>query len=194
MSVVLPAPVCPTTAMVSPGSMLKLTSRSTQSSSVVGEPDVIELEAAAAIGHRLRRGGARDLRLVSSSLKMRSADGHGGLQDVVLFAEVLNGAEEAQAVLEERHQHAEGERALLDAESAVGEQHGEGEHAEELDHRVEPAVGEDGVLERVHVLAVDGSNCSALLRSRLNSCRTTMPLTCSCRYALIRAMATRMRR
>ena len=38
------------------------------------------------------------------------------------------------------------------------------------------------------------SNSSLLFFSRLNSWSTAIPLTCSCRYALILAMAMRMRR
>ncbi len=78
---------------------------------------------------------------------MRSAEAMADLQDVVLFAEVLNRAEEAQAVLQEGGDDAEGEGAGLDAEAAVGENAGQREHGNELHHGIEPAVGGDGVLE-----------------------------------------------
>ena len=70
---------------------------------VVGKPDVIELdgcgrrgEAAWAEQARLNRGLGID------QLEDALRRGHGGLQDVVLLAEVLNGPEETQPVLEER--------------------------------------------------------------------------------------------
>ena len=102
---VFPAPVWPTTAMVSPGSMRKLTSRSTQSFSRT----------------RTRRGRTR---WTGPSGNARGAAGdvmerrvqqlehaltrrHRRLQDVVFFAQVLNGAKESQPVLEERDHHAE---------------------------------------------------------------------------------------
>src|SRR5262249_774100 len=69
--------------------------------------------------------------------------------------EVLNGAEEAQSVLKEGDHDAEGEAAALDAKSAKGEDRRERDHGQELDHGVEPAVSEDGVLIGVHVVAVD---------------------------------------
>ena len=78
---------------------------------LVGEPDVAELDGAGAVaGDGLRRG--RRCRVaVSRSLKMRSAGGHGGLQDVVFVAEVLDGPEEALRVLDEGDEDAEGDGA-----------------------------------------------------------------------------------
>ena len=100
--VVLPAPVWPTNATVSPGSMVNDTSRSTQSYSsvarsplprcdlqllalagglfgglrqgAIGEPHVVELDAARAIGHLAAAAGETISAGVSSSLKMRSLE------------------------------------------------------------------------------------------------------------------------
>jgi hypothetical protein len=81
--------------------------------------------------------------------------GHGGLQDVVLFAQVLDGAEEAGGVLQKRDHDPDGDSAALEAPSAVGEKSRDGERREEFDDRIEPAIGDDGVLEGEHVLAID---------------------------------------
>ncbi len=113
MSVVFPAPVWPTMARVCPGAMWKETSRKTQSSSfgiraaVVGEPHVAKFDFAARSGKSQRSfRGRRGQRLVQQ-LENALAGGHGRLQDVEFFAQVLNGAEEALRVLHERDQHAD---------------------------------------------------------------------------------------
>ena len=73
----------------------------------VGEPDVVELDAARPFcAHR-------HLRRLHLGLGIQQAEdpltgGHGGLQDVHLLAQVHDGAEEAQRVLHEGHQHAQG--------------------------------------------------------------------------------------
>src|SRR5207244_13584290 len=81
--------------------------------------------------------------------------GHLRLQDVVTFAQVLNGTEEARRILQKRDHDPDSEAAALDAPSAVGENGRDREHREELDHRIEPAIGDDGVLEGEHVLSID---------------------------------------
>ena len=43
-------------------------------------------------------------------------------------------------------------------------------------------------------MRLSSANCSRAFRSRLKICTTLMPLMCSCRNALMRAMAVRMRR
>ena len=50
------------------------------------------------------------------------------------------------------------------AEAAVGQDAGQRQHGDELDHRIEPAVGDDGVLVSVHVLAIDARRIPARLR------------------------------
>ena len=118
MIVVLPAPVWPTMARVWPGSTRKETSRRTQSSSfgvraaVIGEPDVAELDFAARRPYRMD-GASEATAAIGSSSKLEDAfgGGHGRLQDVEFFAQVLNRPEEALRVLHERDQHADGDRA-----------------------------------------------------------------------------------
>ena len=176
--VVLPAPVWPTMAAVSPGSTVKETPRRIHSMSwsrvsscsqrgvvrlcgerlellvgegLVGEPDVAELDAAGAVaGDGVR--GRDDLGLGVEQLEDALAGGHGGLQDVVLLAEVLNGAEEALRVLHEGDEDAEGDGAVQDAEAAAPDDQRDGDGAEEFDRRVVPGVGEDGVGPGGHVL------------------------------------------
>ena len=117
MSVVFPAPVWPTMARVCPGAMWKETSRKTQSSSfgfappVVGEPHVAEFDVAARSGKSQRSfRGRRGQRLVEQ-LEDALAGGHGRLQDVEFFAEVLNRAEEALRVLHEGDERSDRHRA-----------------------------------------------------------------------------------
>src|SRR5205814_1655154 len=62
---------------------------------------------------------------------------------------------EALRVLDERHQHPEGERALQDLPAPVEQDEGGGERGQELDRRVEDRVVEDRGHVRVGVLAVD---------------------------------------
>ncbi len=65
---------------------------------LISEPDVAELDAVGAVA-RLRMGGADDLRRGVEQLEDALAGGHGGLQDVVLVAQILNGPPEALRVL-----------------------------------------------------------------------------------------------
>ncbi len=109
-------------------------------------------------GGRGGRGDSRrqHVRLGIEQLEDALGGRHGALQDVVLLAEVLNGPEEAQAVLQEGHHHAQREaRRGCVREAAVGQNAGQRQHGDELHHRIEPAVGGDGVLVGFHVLAVD---------------------------------------
>src|SRR5271157_475817 len=81
----------------------------------ISEPDVIELYAAWAFG-MLGHCGRNYLHRRIQQLEDAFAGGHGGLQDVVFFAEVHDGAEEAQSVLDEGDQHAEFGRSAHQAE------------------------------------------------------------------------------
>src|SRR5271155_4199961 len=98
MIVVFPAPVCPTIATVSPGSMTKLTSRSTQSSFVGTGVSLVRAERNSALsagtvgrlGDRRRGDFDRSVEQFEDAL----ARGHGGLQNVVFLAEILNRPEE----------------------------------------------------------------------------------------------------
>ncbi len=83
------------------------------------------------------------------------AGGHGGLQDVVFVAQVLNGPPEALRILDEHGQHADGDRAGEDAEAATPDDQRNGDGREQFDCRVVERVGKDGVFEGDHVQAVD---------------------------------------
>ena len=86
-------------------------------------------------------------------------------------------------------------RAGKYAIAAVPEDSGDGGDAEKFDGGIEEREGEDGVLVGQHVVAIALRRIRrAALRSRLKSCTTLMPEMCSCRNALMRAMAVRMRR
>ena len=67
---------------------------------LIGEPDVAEFDAVDAVA-RDGMGGLDDLRRGVEQLEDALAGGHGGLQDVVFVAEVLDGPPEALRVLDE---------------------------------------------------------------------------------------------
>src|SRR4029077_13228098 len=120
----------------------------------VGEPDVVELNPSDALRlARLRRRG--DLHRRIQQFEDTLAGRHGRLQDVVLVAQILYGAEEALRVLHERGQHADGDGAAKHTESAEINHHGDGHAGKDFNHRVVERVGHDRVFEGVHVLGVD---------------------------------------
>jgi len=86
---------------------------------------------------------------------MRLARSHGRLQDVVLLAQVLDGPEEALRVLHEGDEHAERGGAGEHAQASEPDDAGDRRRREHFDHGIVNGVREDGVLERVHVGAVD---------------------------------------
>ena len=110
----------------------------------------------AVAGHGMR--GAHDLRRGIHELEDALAGGHGGLQDVVLVAQILNGPPEAQRELREHDEHADGDRGrqVQHAEAAAPDHQRNGDRREKIDRRVVERVGEDRVLEGDHVLPVDG--------------------------------------
>ena len=181
MIVVLPAPVWPTNATVSPGSMVNDTSRSTQSNSsssadacccglellafagsffgglrhgAIGEPYVVELDASRAV-RSLRNLRRNNFRLCVEQLKDALARRHRRLQNVVLLAQVLNGTEEALSILHEGHQHAERHRIANDLVPAKPDDARNRRGRKNFDHRVVNRVRLDCVLVRIHVRAVD---------------------------------------
>src|SRR5271157_1615997 len=83
------------------------------------------------------------------------AGGHGGLQNIVFLAEVLNRPEKALRVLDERYQHADRDRAPYHAASADPYHHGNCGRAENFDHWIIKSVGEDRILEGDQMRAVD---------------------------------------
>src|SRR5437879_5456226 len=80
--------------------------------------------------------------------------GHGGLEDVELFAEVLNGAEEALSEHGEGGENAKGEAAGKDANSTGPKDQRDGGEAEEFHGRIEEGVSENGVAPSEHIIAV----------------------------------------
>src|SRR5450755_4307799 len=88
----------------------------------VREPDVVELDGDGSWRKGLRAGRRDDAGLGVEQFENTLGGGHGSLEDIVFFAEVLDGPEEAQSILKKRDQHAEGQGALPDAEAAVGKQ------------------------------------------------------------------------
>ncbi len=130
---VLPAPVWPTMAAVSPGSMVKLrrgepsrvlgfcrallgwtgedTCRSmnlfaARCTGIVGEPNMVEFYAAGAF-RLLRNRRSRDVGWRIQQLEYALAGGHRRLQNVVFFAEILNRAEKSLCILNEGNEDAE---------------------------------------------------------------------------------------
>ncbi len=108
--------------------------------------------------------GIDDLRRGIEQLEDAFACGHGCLQDVVLVAEVLNGAPEALGIHVECCQHADGDGAGEDAETAAPDDERNGDGRQDFDCGVIECVGEDRVLEGDHVQAVD---CFEVLVSAL---------------------------
>ncbi len=77
----------------------------------IGEPDVVEFDGGDAAGAARGDSGGSTIRLGIEQLEDALGGRHGALQDVVLLAQVLDGPEEAQAVLQKRDHHAERERS-----------------------------------------------------------------------------------
>ncbi len=77
------------------------------------------------------------------------------MQDVVLLAQILNRPEEAQSILQEGRHHTQCQSARLHAEPAIRQDAGQRQHRDEFDHWIKPAVGGDGVLVCLHMLAID---------------------------------------
>ena len=116
---------------------------------------MVELDASGAFGNLSASAGETISAWRVEQLEDALAGGHRRLQDVVLLAQVLDGAEEALRVLHEGHQHAEGDGVADDLVAAEPDDAGDGDRRQHFDHRVVDRVGQDGVLEGVHVGAVD---------------------------------------
>ena len=201
MIVVLPAPVWPTMASVCPGCdaegniaqhpifFLRI------GAAAIGKPDIAEFDFAAHVRQGLRLGRRNDRDRLIEQLEDALGSRHRGLQNVEFFAQILNRAEEALRVHHERDEHADFESAGDRAHAAHPVQQRNAAHAEEFNSRKEVGECVDRVFVRFHVDAVQVRRTArATSRSRLKSCTTDMPLMCSCRKPLIRAMAVRMRR
>ncbi len=122
---------------------------------LICKPHVIELDRPGKFGDGTRVARAEDCGLGIEQLKNTLRRSHGGLQDVVLFAEILDRPEEPLPPLQEGNHHAQREPARTNLEPAVAQDAGERQHGEELHHGVEPAISGDRVLEGEHVVAVD---------------------------------------
>src|SRR5690606_811215 len=82
------------------------------------------------------------------------ARGHGGLEDVELFAQVFDGLVELLAVLDKQHDGAHGDGAAEGCHSAVPDDGGEGERGDEFCHGQEDGVGKYSDEVGVAVFAV----------------------------------------
>src|SRR5712664_2705800 len=76
----------------------------------IAEPNIAEFDFAAGIFYANGVGLRRNVGGLVEELENALGGGHGGLQDVEFFAEVLDGAEEASGIHGEGGQLAEGER------------------------------------------------------------------------------------
>ncbi len=113
-----------------------------------------ELDAAGTVAGA-RRSRALQLGRRIQQLEDAFAGGHRRLQDVVFFAQVLDGAEEALGILDKGDQHADGDRVAQHAIPAQPDHQRDGHRAQQLHRRVVERIGQDGVFEGHHVLPVD---------------------------------------
>ncbi len=164
---VLPAPVWPTMATVCPGATRKETSRRTQSSSAglgfvgVAEPDVAEFDFAAR-GFEADGVGGRDRGgWFVEEFEDALGGGHGGLQDVEFFAEVLDRAKEARGVHRESGEDAEAQGAVEYAIAARPIDEGYREDAEDFYRWIKEREREDGVAPGQHVVAIAAAKFGA---------------------------------
>src|SRR5579862_3983447 len=116
---------------------------------------MLEIDGGGYCGERRRLGRRVDLDRSVDQLKHALGCSHGPLKDVVLLAQILDGAEESKAVLEKRHQDTEAQCAAATAESSISQQQRQRQHSQELHHRIKPAVSGDGVLKSLHVIAIN---------------------------------------
>src|SRR5215471_15550636 len=120
----------------------------------VGEPDMIEFDAAVANCLDGMRG-RDDFYWGVEQLEDAFARSHRRLQNVVFVTEVLNGTEEPLRVLHEGDENADRDGPGNHTDSAKPEDQCDGDGRENFDYRVIDGVGHDGVFVGVHVLRVD---------------------------------------
>src|SRR4029453_3427108 len=75
-----------------------------------------------------------------------------------------NRTEKSQPVLKKCHEYTERQFSSRDLEPSVRQQHGECQHAQKLDNRIEPAIRRNRVLEGDHMFAVDALELLNALR------------------------------
>src|SRR5208282_5528679 len=119
---------------------------------------------------------------------------HRRLQDVVLLAQILNRTEKPLRVLHERDQHAERRHAPDHIIPPEPDNAGDGNRRQYFDHRVIHRVRHDGVFKRLHVRSIDVGKFIEGALLAIEKLQPSIPETASCKYALIRAIAVRIRR
>src|SRR5216684_762515 len=120
----------------------------------ITEPNVAEFDFAARMVERNGVGIRIDRDRLIQELEDALGGGHGGLENVELFAEVLNGAEEALSEHGEGGENAKGEAAGKDANSTGPKDQGNSGEAEEFDGRIEESVSENRVAPGEHIVAI----------------------------------------
>ena len=196
----LPAPVAPTSAMRSPRARVQRHVAQHRHAGLVLEVHVLERDRLVrrAPAGSTRSGGSAGRRhvLLVEELEDALGAGHRALQERVALREQAHRLEELPDVLRERDEQREGDRVVPDpAQPREPEDARDAERAHHLDGRVEHGLVVDGALVGVAVLAVDAVELAAPSRcSRTNAWTTAMPLTCSLRNALRRAVRARTSR
>src|SRR5258708_14039524 len=120
----------------------------------IAEPHVAKFDFAARLVERNRVGIGFDRHRLVQELEDALGCSDGRLEDVELFAEVLNGAEEALGEHGEGGENTKGEAAGKDADSSGPKDQGNGGEAEKLDRGIEESVSENGVAPGKHVVAI----------------------------------------
>ncbi len=127
----------------------------------VAEPDVAEFDFAAG-GFEADGVGGRDRGgWFVEEFEDALGGGHGGLQDVEFFAEVLDRAKEARRVHRESGEDAEAQRAVEYAIAARPIDEGYREDAEDFHGWIKEREGEDGVAPCQHVVAIAAAKFGA---------------------------------
>src|SRR2546426_1346466 len=120
----------------------------------VAEPDIAEFDFAAGLDERdgvgVRLNGDRLVKELEDALR----GGHGGLQDIEFFAQVLDGAEEALRVHGEGREDAERQRAMQNAIATGPIDERDCGEAQEFHCGVEQGIGEDGVAPGEHIVPI----------------------------------------
>src|SRR5215813_897682 len=100
----------------------------------------------------LRMGWRNDLGCGIKKLENTLTGSHGGLQYVVLFAQVLDRPEETLCVLHEGYKDAERDRSMQYAISATPDNESDGNGAKNFNRRIVQSVGKNRIFECVHML------------------------------------------
>src|SRR5581483_10965078 len=123
---------------------------------VVGEPNVLKLDASFSLTQGRRPGGRLNSHRSIQQLENTLGAGHSRLQDIVFLAEILDRAEYAERILHEGHQHANGHFPGEDPIAAVDEQRRHSEGSQPFYGWIKQAMGQNGVLVSVTVVRIDG--------------------------------------